>query len=442
MKHPDWDRQFPPGPPLTLSLEHIKIAAHEYTHGWLASLGCLRPGHHLAWWTNEGISEYIAFQALVINGHMEREAVREFIEKTAISSNETSVPLDSLVEHGRIWPGDVGYIAVDLLVRSNRDRILSLRTLCEEVGDGASVPDAFETAFGVSLDDFYAAFETHREKLNSPVEHPAPTSTPMGTKLPAGPTNIYYDIAANVPAEQVEIITTGLKMAQDFLDSGLGGGISTEARKNITVKIVATGRGNEEPWGGGACCTALSWTSGSLTMRPFFDVAHPHWDFSPTSRRYWTLDADHWKTAIHEYTHIWQFHLGCLSSRRLGNWLSEGMAEFIAYEAMIESGEMDRSEVMEVMLSRARGSGELSRPLRDFAEGAIRDIGVWPGHIGFLALHRILPSAPGGILSLRTLCEEVGDGASVPDAFETAFGVSLDDFYADFEKYREELNAG
>ena len=118
------------------------------------------------------------------------------------------------------------------------------------------------------------------------------------------------------------------------------------------------------------------------------------------------------------------------------------MAEFIAYEAMIESGEMDRSEVMEVMLSRARGSGELSRPLRDFAEGAIRDIGIWPGHVGFVALHRIAPSAPGGILSLRELCEEVGDGASVPDAFETAFGVSLDDFYADFEKYREELNAG
>ena len=154
------------------------------------------------------------------------------------------------------------------------------------------------------------------------------------------------------------------------------------------------------------------------------------------------MDADHWKTAIHDYTHIWQFHLGCLGSRRLGNWLSEGMAEFVAFEAMIESGEMDRSEVMEVMLSRARGSGELSRPLRDLGEGAIRDIGIWPGHVGFLALHRIVPSAPGGILSLRTLCEEVGDGTSVPEAFETAFGVSLYDFYADFKEYREELNAG
>ena len=277
--------------------------------------------------------------------------------------------------------------------------------------------------------------------LNSTPE-PTPAPTPTGTRLGKGPTNIYHDIAPDVPADQVEIITTGLQTAQDFLHGELGGGIPEDARSEITVKIVATGRGNEERGCGGACCTALSSTSGPLTMRPFFDVAHPHWDFSPTSRRYWTLDADHWKTAIHEYTHLWQFHLGCLGSRRLGNWLSEGMAEFVAFEAMIESGEMDRSEVMEVMLSRARGSGELSRPLRDFGEGAIRDIGIWPGHVGFLALHRIAPSAPKGILSLRTLCEEVGDGASVPDAFETAFGVSFYDFYADFEKYREELNSG
>ena len=266
-----------------------------------------------------------------------------------------------------------------------------------------------------------------------------PTSIPE-----PGPSSINYDITPNVPERQEQIIKTGLQIAQDFLDSELGGGISTEARKNIMVKIVATGRGNEERGGGGACCTAFSETGGVSTMRPFFDVAHPHWDFPASARRYWTLKADHRKTVVHEYTHVWHHHLGCITKfwQPLGNWIQEGTAEFVATEAMIESGEMDRSEVMEVMLSRARGSGEFSRPLRDFAEGAIGDSGIWPGHVGFLALHRIVPSALGGILSLRTLCEEVGDGASVPAAFETAFGVSLDDFYADFEKYRKELSAG
>ena len=185
------------------------------------------------------------------------------------------------------------------------------------------------------------------EPTATPTATPSPTPTPTGARLPWGPTGVYYDIAADVPAEQVEIITTGLQIAQDFLDSELGGGISTEARKNIMVKIVATGRGNEERGGGGACCTAFSETGGVSTMRPFFDVAHPHWDFPASARRYWTLKADHRKTVVHEYTHVWHHHLGCITKfgQPLGNWIQEGTAEFVAFEAMIESGEMDRSEV-------------------------------------------------------------------------------------------------
>ena len=180
-------------------------------------------------------------------------------------------------------------------------------------------------------------------------------------------------------------------------------------------------------------------------MRLFFDIAHPHWHVSrPSTSR---------KSAVHEYTHIWQHHLGCISKfyQPLGNWLNEGIAEYIAYEAMIKNGEMRREDVTAFMLAAARSTGQLERPLRDFAGGAVRDIGIWPGHVGFLALHRIVPSAPGGILSLRTLCEEVAASASdpraggvgmyYPEAFETAFGISLDDFYDDFEKYREELNS-
>ena len=177
-------------------------------------------------------------------------------------------------------------------------------------------------------------------------------------------------------------------------------------------------------------------------MRPFFDIAHPHWG-RHTNRKI--------HTAIHEYAHNWQQHLGCISKfyQPLGNWLSEGMAEYITYEAMIESGIIDRSKFIEANLSSATRSGQFSRPLRDFAEGAIADIGIHPGTIGLIALHRLVPSAPGGIMSLRTICEEVaaiatdpslgGTGMFYPEAFETAFGVSLEDFYADFEEYRKEL---
>ena len=146
----------------------------------------------------------------------------------------------------------------------------------------------------------------------TPTPQPTPTPTPQPTPTPtpvSGPSGIRYEIAPGVPGDQVDIIKTGLRMAQDFLDSELGGGIPEAARKGITVKIVATGRGNQEVGGGGACCTAFGETDGVLTMRLFIDVAHPHWDFPANSRPNWTVDADRQKIMIHEYTHIWQHYL-------------------------------------------------------------------------------------------------------------------------------------
>ena len=301
----------------------------------------------------------------------------------------------------------------------------------------------FKDLNGVIADEFEvvaaAASETPRP--------PSPTRPPTGVKLPTGPTNINYDIASDVPAEQVEIITAGLQMGQEFLDSDLGGGIPEDARNQVTVKIVATGRGNEEPGGDGACCTGLGKTRGVSTMRPFFDVAHPQWVEQSVMHN--------WATVVHEYTHIWQHHLGCISifHQPLGGWLNEGIATYVAAEAMVENGYMQymhKADMMEAIF-RSRDSGQLDRPLRDFSEGANRDMVRHPGRIGALAIHRLVQSAPGGILSLRTICEEAeansslpgpsGVGMYYPEAFETAFGVALEDFYADFEKYRTEINA-
>ncbi len=89
------------------------------------------------------------------------------------------------------------------------------------------------------------------------------------------------------------------------------------------------------------------------------------------------------------------------------------------------------------MLTAARSEGQLSRPLRDFA-GTSYDI--WPSRVGFIAVDDLVQSAPGGVLSMRTFCEEVAGGASTPEAFNTAFGAGLDDFYKQFEEFRQQSN--
>ena len=317
---------------------------------------------------------------------MRRKHVMAWMHGAARGTGQLDRPLRDFAEGAvadiGIWPGHVGFLALHRLVPSAPNGTVSLRTICEEVADGASVPGAFETAFGVSLEDFYADFENYRLELN-PSGAPAPEDTTK-SQPGLGPSNIKYDVAPNVPEDQVDVIKTGLQIAQDFLDSDLGGAIPEDARSEITVKIVSTGRGNEERGGDGACCTAFGETDGVSTMRPFFDVSHPGWTGGSLNLRKGTV--------AHEYTHIWQQHLGCMSKfhQPLGNWLDEGIAQYVGSEALIRTGDVGRAAVMDFMMRSARTGGQLDRPLRDFAEGAIRDIGIHPGHVGYLAVARLV----------------------------------------------------
>ncbi|MES2128645.1 MAG: DUF4214 domain-containing protein [Pseudomonadota bacterium] len=249
-----------------------------------------------------------------------------------------------------------------------------------------------------------------------------------------------YDIAPDVPATQATLLKTGFAIAQDFLDSQFGGGIPASVSAGMTVKVVATGRGNEEAGGGGSCCTGLALgPNGSTLLRPFFDVRHSQWDLRADVFQ-WPLDTDHMKVAVHEYTHDWQGQLGCLgiSAQPLGFWINEGLAEFVALEAMFARGAMDRAQLRQFMLQAAYATGELGAPLRDFGGTSAP---LWPGHIGYLALDRLVHSAPLGMRSVRTVCEQVAAGASVASAFRGAFGIELEAFYTQFEALRPQLIA-
>src|SRR5581483_4054157 len=99
-------------------------------------------------------------------------------------------------------------------------------------------------------------------------------------------TLLTYDVGPDVPAADLNDIKTGILDAQRFFDAQLGGDISINQKVAITVKVVATGLGNQDPGGGGACCTGLA-ASGA---RPFFDVRHPQWISQSIVGVGWTVD--------------------------------------------------------------------------------------------------------------------------------------------------------
>ncbi len=239
------------------------------------------------------------------------------------------------------------------------------------------------------------------------------------------PSGLIFEIDSNVPVEEVDKIKAGIDSARIYLRDFLGGDIPESLRKSIVVKIVATGLGNQEPGGGGSCCTAFS----GGQPRLFFDVLHSDWLSSGNRQQH---------GAAHEYIHVWQASLGCIShfDQRMGAWLNEGMAEIVSFEAQIHSGTLQRGEVDEFTRSWGFESGQLDVPLRSFQ--AVTSP-IWPGQAGHLALEQLVALAPSGKHSLRLICENVALGQSVPTAFENAFCIGREEFYQQYQPPLPEL---
>jgi hypothetical protein len=255
-----------------------------------------------------------------------------------------------------------------------------------------------------------------------------PTPTPIppyDSPLTSDEHSLIWDIAPNVPEADVIDIRTGISLAGSYLSNVLGGDIPDAFRQTMTVKLVATGNGNQEPGGGGSCCTGLS--DGDPNGRPFFDVFHEHWDRAQSPSPYWTLQVDKWRTAAHEYTHAWQNSLGCLykNNQPLGDWLNEGIADYVGHHALVSAGIMNSSLISEDIKGKAKNAGQTDIPLQTFES----DPPTWPGHIGYLAVDWLVNQSPVGIQSLANICTLVASGNSGDDAFEQAFGIAKADFY-------------
>jgi hypothetical protein len=161
--------------PYTLASHHAVTAAHEYAHGWQWWLGCLTiHAQPLGDWLNEGIAHYVGHQALIRQGVMTAETARTFQLNSAVYTGEADVPLQSLEQAQGLWPGHVGYLAVELLVSRSPHGRLSLRNVCQSAGAGGSTEQAFQEAMGLSRAEFYEQFPAYLDGLRNGMATPIP----------------------------------------------------------------------------------------------------------------------------------------------------------------------------------------------------------------------------------------------------------------------------
>lgn len=248
-----------------------------------------------------------------------------------------------------------------------------------------------------------------------------------------------FDIASNVPRDEVETIKSGLERAEKFFAGTFGHDLSVAEKHETTVKIVATGDGNTEPGGGGSVATAYS-QNNETVPRPFFDVAHDQWQTTP-ARMWPDLATQHEKVVIHEYAHGIQLSVGALTQHGgpMADWMEEGMAEYLANEAMIAEGLVSRTAVENFQFSASQATGEIDGPLRSLEPDGGH---VWPGHVGYLAVAGLVEHAGGDLQNLLTYMEDLALGSSRQAAFAAAFDISIDDFYKEFEVWRTAVRDG
>ena len=150
----------------------------------------------------------------------------------------------------------------------------------------------------------------------------------------------------------------------------------------------------------------------------------------------------------HEYFHVIQ-HYGIPREgasrfevvRQNGPyWLLEGSAVYVevrtgAHEGLLEYGESSFAEAKAWRMAQAR---ETAAPLQSLeTQKAVFAVGDISYTLGFMATDFLVDNF-GGLLALVSFYDAIGPDMTWQAAFRSTFGISIDEFYAEFEAYRLE----
>jgi hypothetical protein len=232
---------------------------------------------------------------------------------------------------------------------------------------------------------------------------------------PGDPRGMYFTVGPGVDARSIADVHEGIDRVSAYLARAVGGDRSRVATTRIRV-----GDGTER-----YCCLAQS--DGIDIVTSNTEWVSPRAAASDT----WTADTERTELAAHEYVHVWQSELGGNACMLGPRWLSEGMAESLAYRTLVADGLIPQANT-DTFTKRQLISATTPQALAQLET-------QWPDSanpysVAYLAVDRLLAAT--GPLPLRAWCSAVGRGVEWHTAFAQAFGEPTDAFYARFEAYR------
>jgi hypothetical protein len=139
------------------------------------------------------------------------------------------------------------------------------------------------------------------------------------------------------------------------------------------------------------------------------------------------------ETLVHELVHVYQNLMieSAIDPELL--WFAEGTADAIGFQAIFSLGVTDQSEVYNLM-SYMLTKNPVAAPLSHFEGFGSMDADAYP--VAYMAVQYLLGSRGLSVSAIGELYEGLAARQTFAQAFETAFGVSIPDFYAEFEAWR------
>jgi hypothetical protein len=214
----------------------------------------------------------------------------------------------------------------------------------------------------------------------------------------------------------VDLVEAALEEAGRYTDDTLGRGVEAAVEVRLARRTPCV---PFDPLGSAPTAVAQS---GSLCV----DTDGPGWTAARTD------PAVAGSIIAHEHYHVLQAELGCLPGPddHTHAWLVEGAATWVGWQTQVAAGDVTQDDAMATMRRWGGWDEDLPR-LSDLEQDISGDASY---ALAYRAVDRLVSRA--GPRSLITFCESVDSDVGWDAGFEQAFAVSVDDFYADFERTR------
>ena len=310
---------------------------------------------------------------------------------------------------------DLAFLAADWLAGRAGER--SVAAFFEALADPAATwEEAFESAFGMTAEDFHAAFDP-----------PAPRAAPD-------------DGAPGIEACDRQVDTT--TVTHEF-----PGAVSEADRARIRRMVDEAREVYARRW-----CVEASFANyageGSALAAKYLEVrgltiSDPFCGDYLYRAVFVNVDCISEHTYPHEYFHVLQDAVRGDADQHVATWLIEGTA---VYAQIMQRGAVSgsASERLERYLAgRIEVLGRIATPSLAALDDPASAYGTWGSFVhdmGFVATHRLVSQSV-EVAIVDVFARLADPAATWEEAFAGAFGVTVGDFYAAFEQYRAEYSA-